>query len=64
MIGPIDHGFCQSIYFFDPNGHRLEMTLRTESDGALERFAVDAPATLANWEARKRAGAFTAPAPA
>ena len=64
VIGPIDHGFCRSIYFFDPNGHRLEMTIRTEPPGALDRFAAAAPATLATWEARKRAGALTSPAPA
>ena len=26
VLGPKDHGFCQSIYFFDPNNIRLEMT--------------------------------------
>ena len=26
VLGPVDHGFCQSIYFFDPNGIRLELT--------------------------------------
>jgi catechol 2,3-dioxygenase-like lactoylglutathione lyase family enzyme len=25
VIGPIDHTIFQSIYFFDPNGHRLEL---------------------------------------
>ena len=26
VVGPTDHGFIQSIYFFDPNGLRLEIT--------------------------------------
>ena len=26
VIGPTDHKFVQSIYFFDPNGYRLELT--------------------------------------
>jgi len=26
VLGPVDHGFCHSIYFFDPNGIRLELT--------------------------------------
>ena len=35
VLGPKDHSFCQSIYFFDPNGIRLEMTARTEAPGEL-----------------------------
>lgn len=26
VIGPIDHTLFQSIYFFDPSGHRLELS--------------------------------------
>lgn len=26
--GPVDHGFCHSIYFWDPNGLALEITAR------------------------------------
>src|ERR1700728_4472017 len=26
VLGPVDHGFAHSIYFFDPNNHRLEFT--------------------------------------
>ena len=29
VVGPTDHTFVQSIYFFDPNGHRLEFTADT-----------------------------------
>ncbi|MCE2461685.1 MAG: VOC family protein, partial [Pseudomonadales bacterium] len=25
VLGPVDHGIFDSIYFFDPNGHRLEL---------------------------------------
>jgi len=25
VIGPTDHTIFKSIYFFDPNGHRLEL---------------------------------------
>jgi len=31
VIGPTNHGFVSSIYFFDPNGIRLELTTRTDS---------------------------------
>lgn len=55
VLGPIDHTFCQSVYFFDPSGHRLEMTVRTEAAGDAERFAEQAKATLAEWQTRKAA---------
>ena len=58
VVGPTDHGFCKSIYFFDPSGHRMEMTARTETSGDGERFAREAPAILATWEARRRSGAL------
>ena len=54
VVGPVDHHICQSIYFFDPNGHRLEMAVATEdfSDAEHER---EAYAMLAAWEKRKHA---------
>jgi catechol 2,3-dioxygenase-like lactoylglutathione lyase family enzyme len=46
VLGPVDHGFCHSIYFLDPNGIRLELTwdLRgfTEADAAEAARAVEA----------------------
>jgi glyoxylase I family protein len=48
-IGPTDHGFVQSIYFFDPNGHRLELTYRSGQPGELERAEIDAPQLLQKW---------------
>jgi catechol-2,3-dioxygenase len=62
VVGPTDHGFCKSIYFFDPSGHRMEMTVRTEKVGDRDKFAQAAPAILADWEDRRRHGAFSAPA--
>ncbi|UAN34285.1 VOC family protein [Enterobacter sp. JBIWA005] len=29
VVGPTDHTIFQSIYFFDPNGHRLELAVNT-----------------------------------
>jgi len=58
VVGPTDHGFCQSIYFFEPSGHRMEMTARTETAGILDRFAEAAPSVLAEWEGRRRSGAL------
>ncbi len=54
VLGPKDHRFCQSIYFFDPNGIRLEMTVRTEAPGELDRMEVAATEQLAAWNERKR----------
>ena len=51
VVGVTDHGFINSIYFFDPNGIRLELTVQvgqTRHD----------PAALA--ETRKRLDAWTA----
>ena len=53
VIGPIDHHFCQSVYFFDPSGHRLEMTVRTDAQHDPQHSAQQARETLANWQARK-----------
>ena len=60
LIGVTDHHFVQSIYFFDPNGHRMEMTVRTDTKAAADRFVQEAPSVLARWEERRRAGALTA----
>jgi len=51
VIGPTNHDdFITSIYFFDPSGHRLELTARTCHDPArLRSFADEAPQVLALW---------------
>ncbi len=59
VVGPTDHRFCKSIYFFDPSGHRMEMTARTEKAGDRDRFAQAAPVILAEWEARKKHDALS-----
>ena len=52
VIGPVDHGFCRSIYFFDPSGHRLEMTVREEQPGDAEKFKKEAADVLHAWQQR------------
>jgi len=49
----IDHEFINSIYFFDPNGLRLEVTARTEEPGYLEKAASEARANLDAWTEKK-----------
>ena len=59
-IGLVDHEFVRSVYFFDPNGLRLEITTRTEPPGFLEQAAAEAHDTLKAWNARKAAARATA----
>ncbi len=53
--GMVDHEFIQSIYFFDPNGLRLEITTRTDEPGFLEKAAAEAHHELAEWQKQKAA---------
>ncbi|MEZ4743710.1 MAG: VOC family protein [Bdellovibrionota bacterium] len=55
VIGPTDHGIIRSIYFFDPNGHRIELTCRTHRPGQLEELKKIAPAMIEEWSKTKRA---------
>lgn len=54
VLGPKDHELCQSIYFMDPDGHRLEIAVRTETADTWKDLAREAPAKLAEWNARKK----------
>ena len=33
--GPIEHGICSSIYFYDPNGYQLEFTTEDDREKAI-----------------------------
>lgn len=55
VIGPVDHTIFQSIYFFDPNGHRLELAVNTAGPGMMEKLYQVAPAMLEEWDKTKRA---------
>ncbi len=35
VIGPTNHSIIKSIYFFDPNGHRIELTAITATDSMM-----------------------------
>lgn len=57
VVGPALHdGFVRSIYFFDPNGIRLELTLTTASEAVQRGYQRDAHALCAQWMQDKRAG--------
>jgi len=53
VIGPTDHTFVQSIYFFDPNGHRLELAYNSARPGMMEQLQETAEPMLAKWEEEK-----------
>jgi len=53
VVGPVDHGFVRSIYFFDPNGLRLEIAARTEAPGFLAHEKARAHDQLRRWSVRK-----------
>ncbi len=55
VIGPTNHGIFQSIYFFDPNGHRLELVANTRTDEQVEELRRVAPAMLEEWSRTKKA---------
>ena len=55
VVGPTDHTIFQSIYFFDPNGHRLELACNTatpDMNRMLDEVKWD---MLEEWSKTKRA---------
>lgn len=55
VLGPINHGVFYSIYFRDPNGHRLELAVNTGTDEQLAELKRVAPAMLEEWSVTKKA---------
>ncbi|MFT7685686.1 MAG: glyoxylase I family protein [Candidatus Azotimanducaceae bacterium] len=55
VVGPVNHGIFQSIYFFDPNGHRLELAVNTQSKAEMKQLREVAPLMLEEWSQTKRA---------
>jgi catechol 2,3-dioxygenase-like lactoylglutathione lyase family enzyme len=55
VLGPTDHGVFKSIYFFDPNGHRLEITCDTCTAEELAELKRVAPQMLSEWSRTKKA---------
>lgn len=53
VIGPVDHHFVQSIYFFDPNGFRIEFTTPTGTAQQHAGYRADARGHLDAWTAEK-----------
>ena len=54
VLGITDHHIIESIYFFDPNGIRLELTVPTASAETMAAHASAAHAAVASWTIEKR----------
>jgi catechol 2,3-dioxygenase-like lactoylglutathione lyase family enzyme len=55
VLGPTDHTIFQSIYFFDPNGHRIELAADTASTEQMARLDAVKWDMLTEWSRTKRA---------
>lgn len=55
VVGPTDHTLFKSIYFFDPNGHRLELAANTGTPEQAARAAAVKWDMLNEWAQTKRA---------
>ncbi len=55
VLGPTYHGLFRSIYFFDPNGHRLELACNIGSVDQIMEAESLAPAMLDEWSQTKKA---------
>ncbi|MBV8046544.1 MAG: VOC family protein [Paludibacterium sp.] len=55
VIGPIDHTLFQSIYFFDPSGHRVELACNTATAEMNRKLDEVKWAMLEEWDRTKKA---------
>ncbi len=55
VLGPVDHTLFQSIYVFDPNGHRIELAVDTTTPEMTEKLDQVKWEMLEEWSQTKRA---------
>lgn len=55
VVGITDHAIFKSIYFFDPNGHRVELAADTATPEQMKRLDDVKWEMLAEWSRTKRA---------
>lgn len=55
VLGPTHHGIFKSIYFFDPNGHRVELAADIGTPEQYEELARAADPMLEEWSQTKKA---------
>lgn len=54
VVGPTNHEIIKSIYFFDPNGHRLELTTVTATQHMMNNLDQVKWEMLEEWSRTKR----------
>jgi catechol-2,3-dioxygenase len=55
VVGPTDHTIFRSIYFFDPNGHRLELAVDVGTPDQYRRLGEVKWEMLEEWSRTRRA---------
>lgn len=55
VLGPVEHTIFKSIYFFDPNGHRIELAADTATPEMMAELKRVSEAMLDEWAQTKRA---------
>jgi len=55
VVGPTDHTLFRSIYFFDPNGHRLELAVDAGRDDLVKRLFDLRMPMIEEWAQTRRA---------
>ena len=55
VVGPTHHGVFKSIYFFDPNGHRLELAWQFGTPDQMQNLKDVAEDMLEEWSRTKKA---------
>lgn len=55
VLGPTDHTIFKSIYFFDPNGHRIELAADTGTPQMYQQLDAVKREMLDEWSRTKRA---------
>lgn len=57
VLGPTNHGIFDSIYFFDPNGHRLELAANKGTAEQMQQLKAVAEPMLDEWAVTRKAPA-------
>ena len=55
VLGPTHHGIFKSIYFFDPNGHRIELAADISTPEQMQQLRDVADEMLEEWSRTKKA---------